>query len=268
MILATASFLLSVSQLSPPRLAFAARFYKQGKAKSRIELYVSDLGAGHRRLLPTTEVPVNVIWLDTNRLAWFSGYEDRNRHYWVSSIRHWAPKLSMEGANRLAIASREAIVPVTGGKEVLPEEGVGEHLTMSNVEDKLPASRVGWLTLKSGQKTWKFENEALHIWKTQNGRRLWVLSGYRPTGFLEIDELSLWEKGLSPRTIFSNAGQYDFREDRDIYAFRTPFITRKLNDGRHVWVTDLHVGNWTRRTEKTVIQGLAEIIAVSVRPRK
>lgn len=260
---------LTISNINQPALAYVARYYKQGKAKSKEELYVSNLDGGHRRLLTTSGDVREVHWLDHNRLIW-SSYAGEATEYWTSRLNPWRPQRTDASKNeRLFAESRQAIVPPQAEEHKLVE--IGERapdIELTSPDDKLPTSPFQTVKLRYEKTNVIIDSQLLHIWKTQNQSRLWILSGDRPTGFHEIDSLHLWQRGKAPQQIFTYAGQYDFREDRDIFAYRTPFTTRPLKDGRRVWVTNLHVGNWRTKTDKTIIEGLVLVTNVSIQPPK
>ena len=289
MFIATASFVLATPQLS---LAFVARFYKGGAAKSRFELYVSDSGGSHQKLLKTTEEPVAVQWIGHDRLAWFSA----NALY-TSKLSPWKPLVVKKTTTLRFGESRyrntEPGMPVfvedfdrTKGVFVLNSTSLKIEQAMetphhtdipisseqeavipnpSNLDHPIKAKwGEGFSYWEKGKET-KSEWDAFRAWTTDNGQRLWINIGSHTSTSGDINGVMLFEKNRNPMTIFEDGNCVDFWPDRSTFAYCTPRETMSLGK-KEVWTSELHVGNWRKATNKVILKGLVWVPSVSIRP--
>ena len=289
MILATASFLISAAQ---PSLCFVARFYKSGNAKSKFELYVSDISGGNRKLLKTTEEPINAQWIGHDRLAWSSA-----KGFWSSKLSPWKPVLVKKttslhfesSRNRMTEPGMPEIVqdfdrtkgvftlnPIT--LKIEPSMETPHHTDIpisseqeavipdpSNPEHPIKAKRgEGFSYWEKGKET-KSDWDAFRAWTTDKGERLWINIGSHTSTSGDINGVMLFEKNRNPMTIFEDGNCVDFWPDRGTFAYCTPRETMSLGK-KEVWTSELHVGNWRKATNKAILKGLVWVPSVSIRP--
>ena len=288
MILATASFLLSASQ---PSLAFVARFYKPGNAKSQFELFVSDMNGQNRKELKTPVEPVAVQWIGHDRLAWFS-----EKALYTSKLSPWKPVLVKKTTTlrfaesrtrntepgmpefvedfdrskgvfildpktlkleRAADSPRHQDIPISDDQQTsIPDPNNPDH----PIKAKRFEGFSYWLNGKEAKSEW----DAFRAWTTDGGR-LWISIGSHTSTSGDINGLMLFEKGKKPKTIFENGNCVDFWPARDLYAYCTPRDTSTLGK-KQVWSSELHVGDWKKGTDRTILKGLVWVPSVSIRP--
>ena len=291
MVLIPAFVLLTSPQ---PSLAFVARFYKSGSAKSHFELYVSDLSGGNRKMLKTAEEPRAVQWVGHDRLLWVS-----ENALWTSKLSPWKPVLVKKTTTLHFGESRyrdtepgmpELVEDFDRAKGVFIldpntlklEQAVNSphHQDISipdsgeimikdpNNEDNFHPVKVTrydgfeyWLNGKPEKSDWG----VFRAWYSDNASRLWLSIGSHTSTSGDINGIMLFEKGKKPRMIFENANCVDFWTARGTYAYCTPRDTSTLGK-KDVWTSELHVGDWKKGTDRTILKGLVWVPSVSIRP--
>jgi hypothetical protein len=285
-----ASTLLAVVA-AQPSMAFVARFYKSGTAKSRFELYVSDLAAGNRKVLPTTEEPVAVQWIGHDRLAWFS-----EQGLWTSKLSPWKPikikktttlhfgdsrhRNTEPGMPELVedfdrtkgvfvlnpktlTVDRAADSPHHGDID-LPDEQPFSIPDPNQVDHPIKGKLFDGFSYWANGKEVKSDWDLFRAWTT-DGDKLWLGIGSHTSTSGDINGLMLFEKGKEPRIIFENGNCVDFWPERNTYAYCTPRDTSTLGK-KQVWSSELHVGDWRKGTGRTVLKGIVWVPSVSIRP--
>ena len=288
MFVAIAAVALTASQ---PSLAFVARFYKSGSAKSRVELFVSDLSGGNRKQLRTGEEPVAVQWIGHDRLAWFS----ENALY-TSKLSPWKPVLVKktttlhfgESRNRDTEPGMPILVedfdrskgiftlnPVSLKIEQAMESPHHQDIAISedqettipdpsNPDHPIKAKRFDGFTYWLNGKETKSDWDAYRAWKTDD-TKLWINIWSHTSTSGDINGVMLFEKGRQPRTLFEDGNCVDFWPERSTFAYCTPRDTSALGK-KQVWTSELHVGDWKKGTNKVILKGLVWVPSVSIRP--
>ncbi len=289
MFLATTIIALAAIQ---PSLVFVARFYKPGSAKSQFELYVSDLAGGNRKLLKTTEEPVSVQWVGHDRLLWLS-----ESALWTSKLSPWKPLLVKKSTTLHFERSRDRI-SAPGMPELIedfdrtkglygfnvetlkvdqmvetphhtdidfPEDGDFTIPDPNHDDHPIKGKRFdGFSYFDKGKET-KSEWDIFRAWRTDGNSKLWALIGSHTSSSGDINGIMLFEKGKSPRTIFEDGNCFDFWPERSTFAYCTSRDTSNLGK-KQVWTSALHVGDWKKGTNKTVLNGVIWVPSVSIRP--
>lgn len=289
MILSSLAFATVAAQ---PSLAYIARFYKPGAAKSRFEIYVSNLDGSNQKKLTSTDEPHFIHWIGKDRLAWTT-----EKGVYTSKLSPWKPALVKNSANYNFRESRwrtsepgqpdfmQGFDDSKGFFHLNPQSLKLEPTTPTNNPDEYtlsdetttdvanPCDANHSLSMK--------KYEAFHYWakgaevqsdfdamraiKSDGGKSLWVVTGTHDSTTGDTNCLMLFQQGKQPRTIFDNANAFDLWWSRPTFAYCT---TRELKSlgGKQVWTSELHVGDWTKGADKTIIKGLVWIPSVSIRP--
>lgn len=277
---------------TPPSLCFVARFYKSGSAKSKFELYVSDLSAGNRKMLPTPEEPVAAQWIGRDRIAWFS-----EKALWTSKLAPWKPMMVKRTTTLHFGESRyrdtepgkpifvedfdrskgifvldpstlkvERAMESPHHQEIqLNEEKPTEVPNPSSPEHPLALQMFEEFKYWRGTKEETCEWPPYRAWNTDGGNKLWVLIGTHFSSSGDVNGMMLFEKGRDPRTLFDDGNCVDFWSSRSLFAYCTYRNTSSLGK-KQVWTSELHVGDYKKGTNKAVIKGLAWVPSVSIRP--
>ncbi len=274
------------------RLAVVARLYKQGKAKSRFELYLDGQYGGVRRLLPMPVEPFRAVWVSSSELVvqtdrgWYFGNKDK-----------WKPKLIKETGDFNLVESRnrtwkpsepEFFVDEQPGYFVFDKKSLKfKEQTGSSAHDvklaesgrttieepnggKLEVEPFQYFSYKVSGKEVEAENEFQRAWRDKD--RLWVLAGTHSSGSGSVNSILLFEKGKEPRVVIPEANCMDMHESRPYFAYCTPRTTSPLNpkdpSSIQVWSSELVVGDWTYSTgvRRTVYGGAIHVASVSIRP--
>jgi hypothetical protein len=281
---------LGLAQVSPYSLAYVARFYRMGTAKSRFELYLSNFDGQKRLLLPTKEEPNQAQWLGTNKIAFTT-----ESGLWVGSISKWAPKLIKKGSDIHFKESRWRInepgnpeveldyeqtecyqIDPKGEKLIAtsaaPDEGMIQ-LGDSPVEVPNPNEPMKPFVLKQfegfdyddeGRKMSSVA-EAQYAIAGKNKKEVWIFCGTHSSTSGSINSLYYFKEGESPRILIEDANGFDFWRKRNTFAFCTSRTTTSLGN-KKVWSSELHVGDWKKGTKKVIVKGLAWVGSVSIRP--
>ncbi|MBI1335069.1 MAG: hypothetical protein GC165_19575 [Armatimonadetes bacterium] len=290
MVLATASFVLAAAQ---PTLAFIARLYKPGKEKSRFELYVSNLDGSDRKLLRTPETPNFVQWVGTDRLAWFT-----DSGLYTSKLSPWKPTLVRKAINLGFVESRwkmaepgvpeivedydrskgvMTIDPTTvalmpfqeppSKDDIVLSEAIATDLpNPSSPEHRLKLTCLAPFEYWSNGKAANCDWMALRARTTDSGSKLWVFIGDHDSTTGDVNGVMLFERGKEPKTIFDTANGFDFWPMRPAYAYCT---TRELSPlgSVKVWTSELHIGDWTKGSDKAILKGPVWVTSASIRPQ-
>ena len=295
MILATASFLLSATQ---PSLAFVARFYKAGNAKSQFELYVSDMQGNNRKVLKTPVEPVAVQWIGHDRLAWFSEnalYTSKlspwkpvlvkktsTLHFGESRWRHTEPGMPelVEDFDRskgvfvldLKSLKLEPAMPTPGhGEYPLPDSKPTKYIDPNDPNHPIIVNSTKsdefyeGFEYYVGGKVVKQEWPVYRAWYDDGQNKVWIWYGSHTSTSGNINALMLFQKGKTPKALFDNANAVDFWPARDLYAYCTPRDTSTLGK-KEVWTSELHLGDWKKGYDRPILKGLVWAPSVSIRP--
>jgi hypothetical protein len=289
MLLASAIFSVIATQ---PSLSFVARFYKPGASKSQFELYVSDLTGKNQRLLKTPEEPVAVQWIGHDRLAWFS-----EKGLWTSKLSPWKPTLVKKTTTLHFESSRNrmtepgmpefvedfdrskgvfilnpASIKLEPAMETPHHEEIeipGEEETTipdpSNPEHPIKGKRFDGFSYWSNGKEIKSEWDMFRAWTSDGGAKLWLGIGSHSSTSGDINGVMLFEKGKKPKTIFEDGNCVDFWSGRSLFAYCTPRDTSALGK-KQVYTSQLHVGDWKKGNNVTILKGLVWVPSVSIRP--
>jgi hypothetical protein len=289
MILATASFLIAAAP--QPTLAFIARFYKSGSAKSKFELYISNLTGGNRKMFSTTDEPVAVQWIGHDRLAWFSENalytsklspwkptlvkKTKTLHFGESRYRNTEPGMPefvedfdrSKGVfilNPTTLKLEQAMETPHHGDIAISDDQVTSISDPSNPGHPIKAKRYDGFTYWENGKETKSDWDAFRAWTSDSGQRLWINIGSHNSTSGDINGLMLFENGKKPITIFDNGNCVDFWPERGAFAYCTPRDTSTLGK-KEVWTSELHVGNWKKGANKAILKGLVWVPSVSIR---
>lgn len=292
----SALVLLAASQ--PDQLAFIARFYKPGKAKSSYHIYLSALDGSKRRQLPFDKDAWRVGWLGKDRLAIVS-----DEGIYVGAVTNWKPKLIPGSKGYGFVDSRDRINP-PGEPQLTKDDEATEasinpqtltiqptmkqptHTELSAGEDgkyTVTEPNGGKLNLEVGEPfdylvkgkvtrcDWSFRRG----WESpRRGQlaphRLFLLASDHNSTNGDVNMLLLFEKSKQPRAIFENANAFDFFQGRNTYAYCTPRDTLPLNpkdkNSKLIWTSQLHVGDWLKGTDRVILSGAVHAVSVSIRP--
>lgn len=292
------SALVFLAAAKPDQLAFIARFYKPGKAKSSYHIYLSALDGSKRRQLPFDKDAWRIGWLGKDRLA-IVGDEG----IYVSALTPWKPKL-IQGSKGYGFAdSRNRVNPpgkpqLTKDDEpaearinletlsIEPAMGQPSHTELTGDEDgkyTVTEPNGGKLILQVGEPfEYLVKGKAIRCeWSFRRGwesprrgqlapHRLFIIASDHNSTNGDINMLLLFEKAKQPRTIFDNANAFDFFEERNAFAYCTPRDTLPLNpkdkNSKLIWASQLHVGDWRKGTDRVILSGAVHAVSVSIRP--
>ncbi len=275
-----------------PSLAFVARFYKSGSAKSRMEIYVSDLSGANRKQLATTEEPNFVQWVGHDRLVW-----NTQKGLWTSKLSPWKPVKVSSDTNLGFQESRyrtwapgspsilrdygeakgiwnlnpktlklEQIVPTPTHDEVtLDDEKKVEVANPSSPEHPISMQKYEEFEYWANGKMNKCEYTPFRAVTSDGGERLWLYVGTHNSTSGAVNSILLFEKGKEPRWLMEDANLFDFWRERAVFAYCTPRETSTLGK-LQVWTSALHVGDWKKGTDKAIVKGLVWVPSVSLRP--
>ena len=289
MILATASLLLSASQ---PSLCFVARFYKSGNAKSKFELFVSDLSGGDRRLLPTTEEPMAAQWIGHDRLAWFS-----EKGLWTSKLSPWKPvqikKTTSFHFEESRLRSTEpgmpdfvedfdrsrgvfALNPTTLKLERSADSPHHEEIELTNErrtsvphpnapDHPLMLQQMEDFTFWDKGKMVPCGWELQRAFNSDAGAKLWLVVGTHSSTSGQVNGVLLLQKGKDMSLLFEDANCFDLIPQRSTFAYCTDRETMSMGK-KEVWTSELHVGDWKKGSNRAILKGLVWVPSVSIRP--
>ena len=289
MLLAPTIFAVIATQ---PSLAFVARFYKQGATKSQFELYISDLTGKNRKLLRTSDEPGSVQWIGRDRLAWFG-----DKGLWTSKLSPWKPILlkttttlrfgesryrntepgmpemveDFDRTNGVFILNPitlklEPAMETPHHEEIaIPDEDVMTIADPSNPDHPIKGKRYDGFSYWANGKEVKSEWDMFRAWTADGGAKLWLGIGSHSSTSGDINGVMLFEKGKKPRTIFEDANCADFWQGRSLFAYCTSRDTSALGK-KQVYTSELHVGDWKKGNNVTILKGLVWVPSVSIRP--
>jgi hypothetical protein len=280
------------------QLAFIARFYKPGKARSSYHLYLSALDGTRRRELAFSKAPWRVSWLGKDKLAVLS-----DDGVYVGSPSNWHPKLVPSTKDLTFVDSRDRTNPpgvpqLVQGDEVASMTINPKSLAIESYSEKAGPKQLepgedekysvtepngGQLSLQVGEPIvypGSDKGDAAEFlfrrgWESprrgqMEPHRLFLLASDHNSTNGDINALLLLEKSKKPRFIFSNANGFDFWEARSTFAYCTPRDTSPLNpkdkNSKLVWTSELHVGDWQKGTDRILISGAVHSISVAIRP--
>lgn len=271
--------------VQPDELAFVARFYKPGSAKSRYELYVSNREAKQRRLLPMPEEPFRAVWQGKNHLL-----VETDKHWYVGDVRAWKPVLIKGALDQNLVESRNrayppgepwfqvdeqpgylkfdlakrAFVPHPSAKSgdiPLNEEGLTEVQDPNGNTLKLQQFEPFSFLVKGKEVAADYEFQ--RVWRV--GDSMFMVCGTHSSSSGSVNQVVALLKGQAPRVVIPEANSFDFVASRPLFAYCTPRSTSPLGKIQ-VWSSELHVGDWRRGTEKAVLSGAIHVTTVSIRP--
>lgn len=283
--------LAALTLVAQPNLAFVARFYKTGNAKSRFELYISDFDGGNRKLLSTPMEPNFVQWVGKNRLVWTA-----DKGIYSSALSPWKPTLvkktdtlrfresrwrrnkpgmpEFEGnltsgdvyTLNLGTLKLEKLKVEDNGNEIpIRDDGPMRFSDPSAPNQYIHATAYDGFTYQVDGKEVKSEWNIYRAWFAEKNTQLWLVIGSHDSTSGDTNGMMLFEKGKKPRTIFEDANNVDFWPARNTYAYCTSRETQTL-DRKEVWTSELHIGDWAKGTNKAILKGLVWVPSVSIRP--
>ena len=289
MLLASAIFTVIATQ---PSLSFVARFYKPGASKSQFELYVSDLTGKNQRMLKTPEEPVAVQWIGRDRLAWFS-----EKGLWTSKLSPWKPMMVKKTTTLHFESSRNRVTepgmpefvedfdrtkgvfflnPASLKLEPAMETPNHQEIELTDEKETVvpnPSTTDHPLSLKKfvGFKYWSkgaeqtSEWEPIRAWNSDGGAKLWILIGSHSSMSGDVNGAMLFEKGKQPRILFEDANCIDLWSGRSLFAYCSSRDTSTLGK-KQVYTSELHVGDWKKGSNTTILKGIVWVPSVSIRP--
>ena len=153
---------------------------------------------------------------------------------------------------------RHTDIEIDSEKEVsIPDPSNPDH----PIKGKLFDGFRYWQNGKEVKSDW----DVFRAWNTNGGSTLWLVMGTHVSSSGDINGVMLFEKGKAPKTIFEDANCFDFWQDRNAFAYCTPRDTSSLGK-KQVWTSALHVGDWKKGTNRTILKGLVWVPSVSIRP--
>ncbi len=289
MILSSFAFAAIASQ---PSLAYIARIYKPGAAKSRFEIYVSNLDGTNRKMLTTAEEPHFIQWIGKDRLAWTT-----DKGVYTSKLSPWKPMFVKDSSNCNFRESRwrtsepgqpdfmqgfddskgyfhlnpqtlqleAATDPDNPDEYALNDEMATDILNPCDPSHNLSIKKYETFHYWSKGKDVESDYDAMRAIKAEGGKSLWVITGTHDSTTGDTNCLMLFQQGKEPKTIFDDANGFDFWRGRNTYAYCTTRELTKLGS-KQVWTSKLRVGDWSKGTNKTLLNGLIWIPSVSIRP--
>lgn len=288
--LSTLAIAIGMAQAAPYTLVYVARFYKPGKAKSRFEVYLSSSDGKQKLILPSKEEPNQAQWVGKNQIAFTT-----SSGIWLGSLEKWAPKLIQKGGEVHFKDSRWRIHE-PGNPEVELDYEQTEYYQIDSQSSKLIVTQAtpdeGMIQLgetpvevpnpnepmKPFMLT-QFENfdydiegkrktseyEAQYAVASPNRKEVWIYCGTHSSTSGDVNSLLYLKESERPRMIFSEANSFDFWKKRSIFAYCTTRTTVPFQ-GKQVWASQLHVGDWKKGTDTTLLKGPVWISSISIRP--
>lgn len=278
---------LSIAVPSEPQLAFVARYYGDGKQKSRFEIYVSDINAIARRKLTTTEEPNQVAWVGRGRLAWTT-----NTGVWTSRLDRWDPKKVLTSKGYFGFVESKSRVTPPGepmihiedkpkyqidrtGKLIAPRSyGLVGRVVIDQEKESTITSPIdplakfsfvpfeGFTYMFNGAKQ-EFENGVTRAWTADKKLFLQTWAHDSTTG--SVSGLYISEEGSRVKTVFNDANSFDFWHPRSAYAYTT-IRTLAKSGNKQLWTSQLVYGDWPSGRKKAIVKGAVWVSNASIRP--
>jgi len=297
--------LLAAAAAPQTDLAFVARYYKQGKAKSTYRLYLARHDGKGLRLAPG--VPADVItvsWLDHNTIAYVHEEKGKKDGIFTYNVVTGASK-------RIAdTASFSCFLRDRNGKDFLDADGKAFRVTLDKVtefpypqeadfaqpikENDYDGPIAGNTTLGNGQTLTltyqrEMEDDGDFELSVTGGtqERKFKLKGIRIESVYPETESALvvtsvpfhkvlrtsrlyrldLSKGIA-NLIIDEVGNLDFHPSSPWWcsAQTEEMPMMKLNDGRMVYTNWLYTGNWQTGERWTVATGLVNVSRAVFRP--
>jgi len=286
------SALVLLAAAQPDSLAFVSRFYKQGAASSKLELYLSALDGTKRHQLRMEQDPVRVAWLGKDRLA-----VQTQVGVYVGSVKAWKPQL-IEATAYYELSNAQDRITAPGTLQLSKyEDGEGAVLNPKTMQlqpvdfSKTPKF-LDWkddkytttepdgktLVLESGKQIKvggmdaadKREFLFRRGWHSTSGvKRLFLLATkaeQQTNG--DLKSMLILEAKKKPKVLFGHVIDFDFWESRSTFAYCTKEVETKLNSRSSSTVTtnELHIGDWIKGTDRKVFSGPVRTISAAIRP--
>lgn len=278
-------------------VAYAARYYKPGRVRSRDEVYVCDLKGRKRRQISHGKASIWwVWWVGPDRLAWIDGQDLYTARYPLGRPRLVARHLGLDfdspsydlGNKSLFLGRRWFQASPKSGKLVPGHPPTDPY----HVKQNLGKDAAHAVTLRGKKLTWTWDDEARtgmtlrsgdksrHIvlrdsatgadilWDSKE-ERLFIVSrayeGYHghPQYVYRIDP-----DKLEANLVVRNGEDLEFSPSRTTFAHTCPRDLKPLDHGRVVWVSPLIVGDWTTGREKVLASGLVYVHSPTLRPER
>jgi hypothetical protein len=118
-----------------------------------------------------------------------------------------------------------------------------------------------WVNGKEEKSEW----DMFRAWTSDGGAKLWLGIGSHSSTSGDINGVMLFEKGKKPRTIFEDGNCVDFWTGRSLFVYCTSRDTSALGK-KQVYTSELHVGDWKKGNNVTILKGLVWVPSVSIRP--
>ena len=297
--------LLAAAAAPQTDLAFVARYYKQGKAKSTYRLYLARHDGKGLRLAPGVPAGVmTVSWLDHNTLAYL--HEEKDGKCGIFTYN-----LASDATKRIAYTKAFSyFLRDKNGKDFLDSDGKAIRVTLDKVteflypqevdfaqpikESDYDGPMVGTTTLGNGQKlslTYQreMEEDGDFEFSVTGGtqERKFKIKGIRiESVYPETDSALVvtsvpfhkvlrtsrlyrlnMSKGVA-KLLVDEVGDLDFHPSSPWYsgAQTEGMPLMKLKDGRMVYTNWLYTGNWKTGERWTVATGLVDVSRAVFRP--
>lgn len=276
----------------PDSLAIVSRFYKQGTASSKLELYLSALDGSKRRRLSVVQDPIRVAWLGKDHLA-----VQTQVGVYVSSVKNWKPKL-IDATAYYELSGAADRITAPGTLQLSKyEDGEGavlnpKTMTLQPIDFAKTPKFLDWkddkytttepngsqLVLEGGKQIVvsgmnpadKREFLFRRGWHSTSGtKRLFLLSTaseQQTNG--DLKSMLILESKKKPRVLFGHVIDFDFWEGRTTFAYCSKEVESPLNPKSSSTVTtnELHVGDWTKGTDRKLFTGPVRTISAAIRP--
>ncbi len=272
--LALATVLSSAIQAKSPfanvELAYTCRYYKQGNAKSRHELYLIKGDGTGRRLLPTASEPYRVKWVGKDRLQWSEVKGDSETRM-TSALSPWKPvRANVPPSEEMSGERLPKNCVWASGQVALPNGfaltmGEGGRLDESVYTDDETIAGVG---------VWA-EPYLSRVYRHTPTDRIFLLAGSSTSTWGAAYALFSWKASVPVTTakcVFNEANSFQFQPDEDVYAWvhhRTAEpLDPKGKDERQVWVGAVGVGSQKLGKRVFPVSGVAWATSVAIRPSR
>jgi hypothetical protein len=288
------SALVLVAASQPDQLAFVSRFYKPGAAVSRLEIYLSALDGTKRRMLPLQEVPLQVRWLERDRLA-----VQTQLGVYVGSVKSWKPKL-IDSTTYYEITSATdritapGIVQLSkyedGDNAVLDPKTLNlDKIDFSKLPEPIDAVDSTYSTTEPNGGKLSFEvgkpmslpgmnpNEKREFlfrrgWFSGTGpKRLFLqaTANINETNG-DLKSMIVLEANKKPRVLWGHVIDFDFWDQRPSYAYcsreKESLLDPKNKKSSVVTTNELHIGDWIKGTDRKLFSGAVRTVSVAIRP--
>jgi len=284
----------------PVALAYCARYYTTGPAKSGFRVYVCDQsGGGRRQISATTRDASEVMWAGKDRLVWVEDARGEKPTLWTATLTTKAKKL--RDLAKDDVGERKWMTLAPGTAALISENGtiyVGADGKVSR--GKAPEAPVKrWLPTFADNGEWRVkgrgdyalrakqsDDEALVTAEGPAGRDVWKSDESRLAQLMTSDPLNAafiltfthdsttgshfglvqfdFQTGKS-KQLFEDATNADFWPGRPTLAWTTPRELKPIG-GKQLWTSNLWVNDAQENWRKRVVTGNVWVLDAAIRP--